>query len=224
MIQKLGGRGVLAAMVLAFLLVVIVGWVGFVSPQRSKANKLDTQIASAQSQLATAQHLLAENKNAKTLAVLRNSQRALPDTPEMSQLLRQLSALTAASHTELDSVTPAAVVASAASGAEAVPLTVTVKGRYFAIQHLLGLLRKSADVQGGNVTGQGRLYTVDMIQFGATGPTNGSGSGGGVVSATITMNAFVYSPASVATTAAAATTTTTGSTSSDSVSASGATP
>jgi hypothetical protein len=213
--QKLGGTGALLVSVAAVLLIAVVGWIGFVSPQRSKAGDLDSQYATAQSQLTAAQRLLATTNTRQNLAVLRAASRALPDTPQMSQILRQLAAATATSHTELDGVTPSPAVAGGAPGAEAVPLAVTVKGRYFALQHLLGLLRLSADVRGSKVTGAGRLYTVDGIQFGAAGSTGGTSSGAsdqGAVTATITMNAFVYAPSAAPATAAASTATDTTST------------
>jgi hypothetical protein len=223
--RKLSGTSALAITVVVVLLIAVVGWVGLVSPQRSKSSTLDTQIAAAQSQLTAAQHTLAATNTRKNLAVLRAATRALPDTPQMSEILRELAALTAKSQTELDSVTPSAALPGGAPAAEAVPLAVTVKGRYFALQHLLALLRQSADVHGGNVTGQGRLYTVDQIQFGAAGTGTGS-TDQGAVTATITLNAFIYDPAAVAAaaaaTAAATTTTTTSGTSA--TSATGATP
>lgn len=216
MIQKLGGTGTLLVTVAAVLLVAVVGWMALVSPQRSKANQLAAQNAAAQAQLATAQHALATENTHQDLAVLRAAARALPATPQVSQILRQLASLTATSNTELDAVTPSPAVPGGASGAEAVPLAVTVKGRYFALQHLLRLLRSSADVQGKKITGSGRLYTVDGIQFASASSGGGTSSGAsqqGAVTATITMNAFVYAPSAVAATATPPATTDTTSTS-----------
>jgi hypothetical protein len=222
--KKLGPGGTLAAMVAAVLIVAGIGWVAFVSPQRSKASDLDTQIATQQAQLAAEQHVLSTSSTKGSLAALHAAERALPDNPQMSAILRQLSTLVAQVSAELDAVTPTAPVA-ATTGGEVVPLTVTVKGKYFALQRLMQLLRKSADAKNGKITGGGRLFSVDSIAFGAAAPSASSGASSGPagVTATISMNAYIYASAAASTASTAATTTTTDSTSSD-TSAAGVTP
>ncbi len=64
-------------------------------------------------------------------------------------------------------------------------MTVMATGHYFGIQRFLRLLRASADVHNGRLVGKGRLYTVDNIQFSGAPK-------GGVVSATMTINGFIY--------------------------------
>ena len=231
--KKLGSTGTLAVTIAVVVLVVGIGWFAFVSPQRAKSSDLDAQTAAAESQLASEQHVLSAASTKSSLAALRSAEQALPDTPEMSQLLRQLSALATQSQAELDSVTPAAPVAATAGG-EVQPLTVTLKGKYFALQHFMQLLRKSADIKKGKITGRGRLYSVDSIQFGASGPSSsGSGSGSGSsgpsgVTATVNMNAYIYGapPTTAATPVAPTTTDSPASSSSDApaTSAAGATP
>ena len=67
-------------------------------------------------------------------------------------------------------------------------MTVSATGHYFGIQRFLRLLRASADLHNGHLVGNGRVYTVDSIQF--TGvPT------GGLVTATMAVNGFTYSDA-----------------------------
>ena len=103
------------------------------------------------------------------------------------------------------------------------PISVVVKGRYFAIQKFARLLRQSADIKNGKLAGKGRLYTIDSIAFAGAGscaarcqPANGA------ILATLALNAFTYSAAAPP---AAATSTDTSTTSSDSTAtAAGATP
>ena len=64
-------------------------------------------------------------------------------------------------------------------------MTVTATGHYFGMQRFLRLLRASADVHNGRLVGNGRLYTVDNIQFSGADK-------GGVVSVTMTINCFTY--------------------------------
>lgn len=185
---KISGRVALVLCVVAGLLVVLIGWYALISPQRSKASELNTQVSAAELQLADAQRLLAAPNKARTAAALRAANRALPDTPQTSAILRQLSALAAASQTEIDSIGPGAVATT--GGAQAYPLSLSMKGRYFALQKFARLLRQSADVKSGKITGTGRLYSIDSIGFGGGGAAPGQASG--LISATIALNAFVY--------------------------------
>jgi len=229
--QKLGARGALAATVVGVLVVVALGWFAFLSPQRSKVSDLEAQNTAAEAQLQTAQHVLATTSTAKSEVVLREAKRALPDDTQMSQILRQLSADVKESQTELESLTPGPAAAGV-TGGEVVPLAATVRGDYFALQHLLRLLRQSADVAGKRITGHGRLYSVDSIQFASAISSSGSSSsagaaaGAGNVTATISLNAFIFAtpPPTPGVTAASATDTTTSSGGSSSASAAGTTP
>ena len=63
----------------------------------------------------------------------------------MSHILRQLSAAAAKAGIELDGDHAGRCVPVA--GAEALPMTMIVKGRYFAIQQFLPKLRSEADVK-----------------------------------------------------------------------------
>ena len=200
---KVSGRTALLLSVTAALVVLLIGWFVLVSPQRSKASSLDTQIAVAEQQLSDAEHLLAPPSKEQSAGALAAAERALPDTPQTSTILRQLSAATAAAQVELDSIGPGPIAAT--GGAEAYPLGIEVKGRYFAIQKFVRLLRQSADVNGGKITGTGRLYSIDSVNFGGAGAAPSQG-GGSVISATLTLNAFVYGPPTTTTTTPSTTT------------------
>ena len=80
----------------AVLVVVLVGWFFFVSPQRSKADTLSTQVNSARGELASDEQLIATAKKQNTLGNAKAAERALPDTPRVSEILRELTALAAA--------------------------------------------------------------------------------------------------------------------------------
>ena len=79
---------------------------------------------------------------------------------------------------------------------QALPIALTFKGRYFGLQKLLRLMRQSAGVSGGKIVSEGRLYTVDSIQFAGGGQAAAGAAGGATanISATITLNAFIYGP------------------------------
>lgn len=186
---------------IAVLVVVLVGWFMFVSPQRSKADKLDTQQSSVDQQLATDQALVAAPHRKATQAQLAAAKLALPDTPQVSAILRQLAKFATESRTQLDTIAPAALVPSGAT--QSLPITLTFEGRYFGLQQLMKLLQQSANVQRNKLVATGRLYTVSSIQFGQGQNNN--------ITATIALNAFVYgaAPASAATATATTPTDTT---------------
>jgi hypothetical protein len=177
---------------------VIVGWFFFVSPQRSKANTLGEQVTAAKGELASDQQLISTAKQQNTLGNAKAAERALPDTPRVSEILRQLTALAAKSRTELDSIAPGTPVPYGT--AQALPIALTFKGRYFGLQQLLRLLRQNASVSGAKIIAKGRLYTVDSIQFsgGAAAGTPGAAGAGADLQATINLNAFIYAPPPVA--------------------------
>jgi type IV pilus assembly PilO-like protein len=187
-----GLTGVIVSSI-AVLVVVVAGWVLFVSPQRAKADKLGVQVAAAKSELLGDEQLLATAKRQNTLGSARAAERALPDQARISEILRQLTAFAAESRTELDNITPGAALQL--GNAQALPIALTFRGRYFGLQKLLKLLRQSASVSGGKIVAKGRLYTVDGITFAGGQPTNGQGGSAADILATITLNAFVYQAA-----------------------------
>jgi Tfp pilus assembly protein PilO len=187
-----GMLGVVVSSV-AVLVVVIVGWVFFVSPQRSKADTLSTQVVAAKAELSGDEQLIATAKKQNTLGNAKAAERALPDTPRVSEILRQLTALAAESRTELETIAPGTVQPYGTS--ESLPIALTFKGRFFGLQKLLKLMRQSAGVSGSKIVSKGRLYTVDSIQFAGSAPAAGSPSGASAdIQATISVNAFVYAP------------------------------
>jgi Tfp pilus assembly protein PilO len=179
------------------LAVVLVGWVFFVSPQRAKADKIGAQADAAHVELMTDEQLIAAAKRQNTLSNAKAAERALPDDPKVSEILRQLTGFAAESRTELDNITPGAALQI--GNAQALPITLTFKGRYFGLQKLLKLMRQSATVSGNKIVSKGRLYTVDSITFtggqssGQSGATNAGSSAD--IQAAITLNAFVYKTA-----------------------------
>jgi len=185
---KINGLTALILSALAIVVVAAVGWFMVISPQRTKATQLDTQRAAVDAELATDRVLVSKPSETKTKATLAAAKRALPDQPQVSEILRQLAGFAASSRTELDTITPAAAVAG--TGAQTIPISLQFRGRYFGLQQLLRLMRTSASSKGAKITATGRLYTVDNISFGGAGDD-------GVLTATIQLNAFVYSPAPV---------------------------
>ena len=69
------------------------------------------------------------------------------------------------------------------AGAQALPIALSVKGRYFRIAKFMHLLRLEAGVKGEKPYASGRLYGIDNISL-------STGDKGGLIMATLALNAF----------------------------------
>jgi hypothetical protein len=193
MIDRLNGRAALAVAIAGLLLVALVGWFGVLSPQRSKAAELGTKIDDAELRLQVAQDLVRGPLLRESKAELATLQTAIPDDVRMSGVLRQLSRASAKSRVRILGITPGAP--TTVGSTTVVPITVSLEGRYFAIREFLRLLRAGADMRDDKVVATGRLFDVGSIQF------TGGDTTGGVVQATLTVNAHSFQDAPATATA-----------------------
>lgn len=176
------------------VLVAAVAWVGVVSPKRSHASKLKTDVATAQADLATAtRQAAAANKHAAEAALT-----ALPGESDQPGILDNLNALGKKSGVTIATVTPNLSTVTA----NAVALTVIVNGKYFQILSFLHQLRTQVKVgQGGHVVASGRLFDVQSVNMAQGTDTTSPGQ----LAATITVNAAIYAPATASTASTSAT-------------------
>jgi Pilus assembly protein, PilO len=198
MIDRINGRLALLLAIAALLIIVLAGWFVLVSPQSSKGAALDTQIGDANVELASTQSFLQSPESHQSVVNLRRLRRAIPDDVEMSEILRQLAWASRASGVRIESITPSQPVAS--TGAQAVPIALSVKGRYFRLAKFMHLLRLEAGVKDGKVHASGRLYGIDNISL-------STGDKGGLITATLALDAFVAGSAPTSAPAAGSTTT-----------------
>lgn len=193
MIDRLNGRVSLVLSAAGLLLVLLVGWFGVISPQRSRAAELSVQIDEAHTRLQIAQDIVRGPALQESKAELATLKVAIPDELKMSGILRELMGASAKARVRVTGVTPSPAVTVGAS--DVVAINVIVDGRYFGIREFLRLLRSGADLRGDEVEASGRLFGVDSIKF--SGDTTTS-----VVTATLTVTAFAFSGAGTATGAA----------------------
>lgn len=204
--------GRVAALIAAavILVVLVLGWVVFISPQSSKAAALGGQIDDTRTQIASTQAYISDPATRRNLVEAKRLNKVLPDSPEVSQILRQLNTAARAARVSITSLSPSVPVSS--SGAEAMPIALTVSGHYFGISKFLKILRTQVGVHGSTVHGSGRLYSVDSIQFTGGGSGAATGANGQPSASTITaalaLNAFIYGTGVPVTPVATPTTTT----------------
>ena len=200
--ERINGRLALVLAAVLVLAVVLVGWFTLVSPQRSKAASLDGQIGDANIKLASTQAFMRSPEAQQSVERLAKVRLAVPADVRMSEILRQLSWAAARSGVRIDSITPSAPVAAA--GAQAIPIALSVNGRYFRLAKFMHLVRTRAAVVDGKLHVSGRLYAIDNIAF-------STGDKGGLITAALALDAFMQgaAPAPSSTAPAGQTTTTT---------------
>jgi hypothetical protein len=193
------------ALVLGALLVVLGAgaWLVLVSPNRDKASSLSSTIKSEQSALKqklssshgqTSKHAVQNHAVSQALM----TSRALPTTTGVPQIVLQLSRIATEEKVTLNSISPQAPIVY--SGYTAVPLSITLTGDYFSVQNFLQQLLNQVTTSTDGVRATGRLYDVLNVSLNAGSPPP-------QVTATVTLDAFTYTPV-IPTTAPAATTTT----------------
>ncbi|MBV8079564.1 MAG: type 4a pilus biogenesis protein PilO [Actinobacteria bacterium] len=190
---------------IAGLLFGLVGYMGLVLPQKSKASALDAQIGAAQMALVAPSHATkAPDAHAADLFRLT---KAMPDTPDMAGIVLQLARLANQSSVTLDSIAPA-TASPTPNGYGVQPLGISIEGSYAAITKFMQLLRQQVSVaKDGSIAATGRLMLVDQLALQTKDAKT--------LTASVNLDTFVYGmtppPAAPAgpTGASGATTTTT---------------
>ena len=172
-------------------------------PQRSKASKLDTEIATAQAKLVS----LHGRRRGPVIraAELFQLARAMPDDADMPGIVLGLARAADATSVALSSIQPGAGVVQP-DGSTAVPLSVVVDGKWSGVTAFLRALRSEVQVKHGTLKASGRLFEVDTLAI-------SSGTGSSEIEATLGVRAFSYGtaplPVPTDTTSTGTTTTTT---------------
>src|SRR5262245_14380293 len=109
----MSGRIALLIVAVAVVAIFLLGWFVLLSPERSKASKLNGQIEDTDTQLAAVTHLLNSSAAKDSAAALLISKIAVPDDPNIPQVLRQLAAMAGKAGVEFDSISPQPALAAA---------------------------------------------------------------------------------------------------------------
>lgn len=191
MMDRLTARSAILLSLAAVLVVGLVGWFVFVSPQRSEAASLAEEITAMQVRLDLAERVKQSDNPEERAVQLRRLEIVMPAEPRMPQILRQLDDAARAARVRIDGITPSPAVPT--GGHQTIPISLAVDGHYFPVASFLQLLRTRAEANGEEILASGRLYSVDSINFGASGVAANTGR----ISATIGLNAFTYTAAPV---------------------------
>jgi hypothetical protein len=208
--KKLPQSAQIAIAAAAVLVLALIGYFAVVKPQKGTGADLSTQIAAADTQIADARALLAKSKDAQKVRVadLFRLTKAMPDQPDEAGIILELTNVARGSGIEFESISPQG--STPLSGYQVVPIDVVFEGNFFQLTDFLYRLRNLVDVRRGALAADGRLFTVDSVEF----------SEGELkfpeVKATLTVDAYIYGTGATVSappqTAAPAATTTPGST------------
>ncbi len=192
------------------IVLVVIGWVALVSPQRHDAATAAVATQLAQSQLGalnpgSSQHPAPQPAIHTSCIYKLNT--ALPSQADTPNLMFELQRVAKASHVKLLGISPQTAQA-AASGYTVEPINLNLDGKYVAMTQFFHNLRMLVTAGAGCPAAKGPLFAVTSLSFSGVQP-------GGDAPATATIDAFYYgvtagAAAPISTTATDTTTTTGG--------------
>ena len=184
--QRVPPNAQIALVVVGVLLAAAIGWFMLVHPKSTSAGQLSKQIVDAETRLAQAQAAAAAAKNDKPVRVanLFRLVKAMPDSQDMSGILLQLNQVAEDAGITFESIKPSTMIPLGSY--DAVPITLAFTGNFYDLSDFLLRLRTLVSVRHGALDATGRLFAVDTLTF---GPATG---GFPTISASLTVDAFIY--------------------------------
>ncbi len=193
-------------------------WLLVVSPERSKASKLNSEVSTASAQLASAQGDAAsarasQQRYSSAYSSVVSLGKAVPPSEEVPSLMYQLAKATNKKHVQFNSITTGGGVGSSSSASSAasatavaasagftqMPFTFVFGGSFNDLYHLFQQLNTATvRTSDGGLQVSGRLLTLQAVKLEPAG-TEGSSR---QLTGTITATAYVL-PASQGLTAGA---------------------
>ncbi len=171
----------------ALAIVVAVGWFAIVGPKRAASGKVDAQIADYKDKITVAEKAKAPTGTPVVeinVADLFRLAKAMPDQEDMPGVLLELDAIAASAGVKFVSITPGAQVSTGVY--YSTPITLAFEGNYYDLTDFLFRLRNLVTVREGTLEANGRLYTLDALQFAE------AEDGFPSISATVTVSAYTF--------------------------------
>jgi hypothetical protein len=211
--QRLPLWAQVALVVAGVLLVGAAAYFGLIRTKNAEAARLQKETDAAKAQLSAYYAKSAEVKGRPKIrsADLFRLAKAMPGAADMSGVLLQLNQIAADTGITFQSIAPQSSVPI--SGYQAVPIRLTFQGNFYNLVDFLFRLRNLVDVEHGQLNATGRLFAIDTLSFAE------AQGGFPQISATLTVDAFVYGTLAPAT--ATPTTTTSSTTTSTSTTTTG---
>jgi Tfp pilus assembly protein PilO len=168
--------------------VLVAAWFLLVAPQRSEADKLQTQVQAAQEELAQKQAELA--RPSATVRIKANDlfrlSKALPGATDTAGVLLDVDRLADRHGLTFWSLTPQP--AFVGTGVIQQPYGVVLEGRFGDVSRFVRDLRKLVVVKRGRLDVRGRVYAIDKVEL----REPSAGRKFPVVNASLNVNAYSY--------------------------------
>jgi Tfp pilus assembly protein PilO len=167
------------------------GWVVLLGPKQHQISNLHSQAASVREQVAADLSRASTARGATgaptiKVADIYKLQTAMPSTTDMPDLLLELDQTAEAAGVQLESIQPSSAAASSAGNYTTVPITMTASGNFYAVTDLLYRLRNLVYVRAGALEANGRIFSVNSVTLSPNGK---------LVTASISLNTYVYGAA-----------------------------
>ena len=191
----------LVLVVVGLVIFAAVGYLALIAPMNSQTKKIKREIATLEQQVnatSSARQQALSTSIIPTVDLFKLTT-AMPDVPEIPELLQELDILARQSGIRFDRIAPKTLVNQ--SGFDVLPIEVVFQGSLFDLADFLLRTRNLVDVRDGKLSATGRLFAVDEINFGA------GENGFPEISARFTIDAFIYNPLSLSTSTGGSTTT-----------------
>lgn len=195
--RKLPSKAAIVLIIGGDLLLLTIGWLLLISPQRSTAASIVQSAAAAEVQLQEATRPVVHVKPAAVqqptieTADLYSLAKAMPTTVDMPNLLLELDQVARSAGVTLSTISPGGQVASAADGFSTIPISLAFSGDFYSLTDMLYRLRSLVSVRNGALQTSGRLFSVGSVTLAPSGS-------GAQLNAAVLVNAYVYGGAPVA--------------------------
>ncbi len=147
------------------LVIAAVGWFLLISPQRARAGELDEEVAAVEVQIVQARLAAEQAENAQPVrtADLFRLTKAMPSDNDIAGVLLELSKTAGKTGIVFEQIIPGPTVAAGTFRAQPIELVFT--GNFYSLSDFLYRLRNLVSVQQGELLANGRLFSVDKLQF-----------------------------------------------------------
>ena len=163
--KKQTDQKLLAGAIGGSVLVLLVGFLAVVKPKLDEAGRLARQADDVRSQIDDARRAAVPTKEeAIRVADLFRLSRAMPDRPDVPDVLLQLSQI--ASETGITFKTFSPGETESLGSYTKLPIQLVFEGNFYDVSDFLYRARNLVDVHAGQLTVNGRLFSIDSLAFG----------------------------------------------------------
>jgi Tfp pilus assembly protein PilO len=166
--QRIPKPAAIALVVVGLLVAGALGYFVLISPQRSDASALKTEIASVQSEITTRRVAQQNQPTTPTAPAIRAADvfrvtKAMPNRSDMPGVLLELNRIARDTGIRFESITPQD--GADAGGFLRQPIDLVFEGNFYELSDFLYRVRTLVSVHGGQLRATGRLFTIRSLSF-----------------------------------------------------------